>query len=115
MTEETLEHLFYDCNITYNFWLTFQQNIRNFDDNFTFSKEQILLGFTEKNLFFNLIFIIGKTFLYKCKLKETTPTFIGFKSKIKQYQSFELLIANKNNITRKYEQFWAPSQSIFQE
>lgn len=62
LEDETLEHLFYDCNVTKNFWLSFEQSIKKYDANFVISKEQVLLGFPENNLFINLIFIIAKNF-----------------------------------------------------
>ena len=111
--EETIEHLFYDCNVTYNFWLSFLQKIKLFDEHFSISKTEILLGFITKSLFINLLIIIAKNYIFRCKLRNIAPSFIGLKFRIKQYQSNEFYIANKNNRAASYERFWSPLHTIF--
>jgi hypothetical protein len=48
---------FYDC-------------LKRYFHNIEFHKEQFLLGFKEESLTLNLLILIAKNYIYKCKLKE---------------------------------------------
>lgn len=111
--EETIEHLFYDCPVTNQFWLSFIQKVKLYYSHINFTKDKILLGFKSENLFINMIFIIAKNYIYRCKLKETTPNLTGLKCRIRNYQSWDFYIAKKNNRIPSFEKFWAPFQTIF--
>lgn len=93
LDDETIVHFFYDCPITYQFWSSLLQQIRLYSRDFAISKKQIFLGFYSESLFMNLLFIVAKNYIYKCKFKELTPNIFGFKNRIKQYQSYEYYIA----------------------
>ena len=77
--DETIEHLFFD----------------------------IFLGCKDESLLLNLLIILTKNYIYKCKLNEAKPNTIELKNKIKKYQSFDQYIAKKNNTVQAYEKFWA--------
>ena len=72
------------------------------------NKENIFLGCKDESLLLNLLIILTKKYIYKCKLNEAKPNTIELKNKIKKYQSFDQYIAKKNNTVQDYEQFWAP-------
>ena len=111
--EETLEHLFFDCPEVLQFWTAFTQQLRLYYADFVFDKEKVLLGFKYETLFINLLFIIAKNYIYKCKLNEQKPNITDLKYKIKSYHSMELYVAKKNNKVPVVERFWAPLQYIF--
>jgi hypothetical protein len=56
-----------------------------------------LLGFKKESLTLNLLILIAKNYIYKCKLKEKIPNIIKLKYQIKNYYSLEQYIAIKNN------------------
>lgn len=106
---ETVSHLFYDCNITKEFWNLFQILFNELFVNTEFIKKNIFLGFTNEPLLVNLLVILAKKYIYKCKLNETKPSIIEFQCKIKCYKCCQHQIAlNQGNILL-FEKFWAPS------
>ena len=113
--EETLEHLFFNCKITYQFWLSFVEKIKLYDNDFTFRREDILLGFLSENCFINYLFVVAKNFIYRCKLNNSRPNILGLKSRLNEYQALDFYIANKNNTVGAHGRFWSPLQIIFNE
>jgi len=76
------------------------------------NKGNFFLGCKDESLLQNLLIILTKNYIYKCKLNETKPNTIELKNKIKKYQSFDKYIAKKNNMVQAYEKFWAPMHII---
>ena len=76
-------------------------------------KENVFLGFRTEALFLNLLFIIAKNYIYKCKLNEVKPNIIGLKNKIKMYESYDFYVAKKNSTEQAFQKFWSPLQQIF--
>ena len=68
--DETIGHLFYECPITSGFWNQFFDCLKTYYDNIVLDKKSILLGFPEESLLFNLLVIIAKNYIFKCKLNE---------------------------------------------
>ena len=94
-------------------WRTFAEYIKLFYVNFDLSKEKLLLGYDQESLFLNLLIVIVKNYIYKCKFKEVIPNIIGIKNIIKKYQSIDFYNYRKNNKFEACEHFWAPLQEIF--
>ena len=61
----------------------------------------------------NLISIIAKNYIFKCKLTEQRLNIVEFKHKIMWYRSLEQYISKKNNTILAFEQMWTPLQYIF--
>ena len=61
---------FYDC-------------LKRYFHNIEFRKEQVLLGFKEESLSLNLLILIAKNYIYKCKLKEKIPSIIELSIELK--------------------------------
>jgi hypothetical protein len=72
-----------------------------------------LLGFKEESLTLNLLILIAKNYIYKCKLKEKIPNIIELKYRIKNYYSLEQYIAIKNNNLKGFEKYWTPVKHVF--
>ena len=111
--EETIEHLFYDCSLSFNFWCLFRDCVKNIYVDFELDKKKILLGSNSYTLLLNLLTLIAKNYIYKCKLKEKLPNFTELKFVIKQYQRLEEYIAFKNSKQLAFERYWAPIQEMF--
>ncbi len=82
------------------------QNITNNLDWF-----QVCFGkYDSKQLFLNLCIIVGKYFIYTCKLKNTEPRYVDFIHYLSRIKDIEKQIAiNKNKLTI-HEQKWSVIQ-----
>ena len=96
---ESLEHLLFYCNITKDFWRDFsswltKQNI--FMEILTLIN--ILFGVfnnNEDSIILNHLILIGKFFIYKCKLNKVNPILRVFLEKIRSVYHVEKKIATK--------------------
>ena len=113
LEDETVEHLFFNCPLIFPFLRAFYDCLKRYFHNIEFHKEQFLLGFKEESLTLNLLIIIAKNYIYKCKLKEKIPNIIELKYRIKNYNSLEQYIAIKNNNLKGFEKYWTPVKHVF--
>ena len=111
--DETIEHLFYDCNVVHSFWDDFFILVRKFDENIEISRCDIFLGSKTLSLFLNFLLIISKQYIFKCKLKEKSPQITELKARIKYFKTVDESIAKKNMKLEKHLRFWAPYQTMF--
>ena len=111
--EESIEHLFFDCGKTFQFWEVFANHLRQCFPDFTLEKKHILLGSRNFCSFLNLLVLIAKKYIYSCKLKEKLPNIVELEFKIKKYYSLEKYIALKNNKLFVFEKYWTPLHHIF--
>ena len=81
--DETVEHLFFNCPLIFPFLGAFYDCLKCYFHNIEFHKEQFLLGFKKESLTLNLLILIAKNYIYKCKLKEKIPNIIKLKYQIK--------------------------------
>ena len=93
--DETVEHLFYDCPVTKNFLKQFFDQLKLYYSNIELDKKHFLLGFSEESLLLNLLVIIAKQYIFKCKLDEKKPNLTELRGKIKKYMSTEFYIGKK--------------------
>jgi len=84
---ESLEHLLFYCDTTKDFWRTFSSWLSNQNvslDTLTF--ENILFEVFNNNedfIILNHLILLGKFFIYKCKLNTIKPTLTIFLAKTK--------------------------------
>ena len=96
LVQETLLHLFFDCQKVKDFWLTVVEiwNDLNNDDK-TATPDYILLGYFHKKIvnsdMFNILILMGKYFIWRCKLMEYSLNILEFKMFVKS----EFEICNK--------------------
>ena len=76
-------------------------------------KEHFMLGYLDQSIFFNLLIVIVKNYIYKCKLQNNKPNLLELKIKIKNYYTLEVYIARKNNKAAMLEEIWAPLKTVF--
>ena len=106
---ETLEHFFYRCSFSIEFWTKFE--------NFwlTVAREQIkldyiniILGILDQrsNLlnYFNYFIILGKLYLWNCRKNKQVPLFLPFEDVVKRKYEIEKLIASQSISNLKYFQ-----------
>ena len=103
---ETLEHVFYECDIIKDFWNRVGAWINDkVGSDVSANRENIFLGYNVTNppMAINYIILLGKQFIYKCKLHKTTPKCFVFVRNINDFIKIEHIIAsNKNKLSSHY-------------
>ena len=75
---ETIEHLFWECQITKSLWLQLSEWLENItNQKFKFDSENTILGNPGEPIFLQHIKLITKQFIYTQKIKEVKPNLIG--------------------------------------
>ena len=94
---ETIDHLFFRCNYT----LTFFRNVYDWLKITDLKLDMITLLFnditTNPKLVQNLLVLLGKHYIYKCRCSQEKPNFVAFKNIVYSYKQLEEQIAYKNN------------------
>lgn len=112
--DETIEHVFYECCHIQAFLHEFFVRLKRVFHDINIDKKNILLGYPEYSSLLNLLVIIVKNYIYKCKLDEKLPNISGVKQKILHYKSLDMYNGTQNNVIHKTQLFWAPCDQIFQ-
>jgi hypothetical protein len=80
--DETIEHLFFDCPVTQSFLFSWSKQLKQYYKILIFDKKEYFFGFESEDLLVNLISIIAKNYIFKCKLNEERLNIVEFKHKI---------------------------------
>lgn len=102
--DETIEHLFFSCPVIKLFWQDVMNWLETKMERITQLKlEQILFGNENlpKELFrmYNIITIMGKYHIHKCKWQNKNPSLLVFKIELREYfASLKLLQDSSDNI-----------------
>ena len=77
--EETIEHIFYDCDIVVAFWFDFEFYYRDMYE-WSFKQKDMILGYNCNKSYININqnIICAKYYLYLMKLREEQPNFKVF-------------------------------------
>ena len=116
--EETITHLFFKCQIVLRFWNGIHNWIKSncsHCDNFLFSEQLIVLG-TKNNTItdkvIDLLILIGKWHIYKCKLQDKQPSLEIMKQQFRD----RYLIEKKNSISNARQEIfnttWQPYKQL---
>ena len=104
-SEETIEHLFWDCPITRRFIADVQHLI--LDDKVTLSKINFLFGFYGSvGVQFNFIILYAKYYIFSSKCKNSTLSLNSFKCMLKHYRTVEQYMYLKNNKFVSFDSRW---------
>ena len=105
--EETINHLFLECEYSKTLWSDIQNwlegdlpNINSWD---------VVLGFVERQFFGrmeNFLLLLYKRFIYISRLSNKSVKFEGFKVYIKGIMKIEEKIVSKNNKLPQHFQKW---------
>ena len=114
--EEPLEHLLFHCKDTEVFWkevlswlAIHRKEILNFSlIDVLFGKFDIEKDF----MVINHVLLLGKLFIYRCKLDIVKPSLEVFKAKLKATLNLEFYIARKNGTLAQHYRKWDPFISI---
>jgi hypothetical protein len=108
---ETVEHFFYGCRVTKNFWQAFQTwwNLITGEDIKIIYEKDIILGYIrESNVFkvFNCCILIGKHMIYRQKNIEKQPDIYRFHCELKEFLAIETQISLNCNQLDTFEKEW---------
>jgi hypothetical protein len=108
---ETIEHYFYECEKTSDFWILFKTWWNNFKliTKSDITEREVILGSILDNKHtktFNCILLIAKGSIYGNKTNNKQPDFYNFLVQLKFYLKIEEQINTKNNTTTKFEVAW---------
>ena len=104
--EEDIFHLLFQCKFSKRIW----DHVSKFCD-IEINKETIILNtFYYKNNkhIFNLVGLILKQFLYRCRCQKKLPNISNFRTEIKQTFNIENIIARRNLKLSECETKWLP-------
>jgi hypothetical protein len=108
---ETIEHFFFACKITKQFWKALQTWWNgNTNENINIIEENhIILGYFDKNQeykVFNRCILIGKSMIYRTKNLNIQPDIYTYHCDLKEYIAIEKKIATDLNNLQKLEDEW---------
>ena len=100
-TTETISHIFLDCSFSSSFWNETCEKILNKLNScvcLSLEYRDIILGFLTGEMdLLNYIIILGKTYLWTCRCKETKPSFNHFERILLDKYQTEKYISFKSN------------------
>ena len=110
--EQSITHLFYDCDIVRQFWMQFHAQLRDkcqHVENFHFDKELIIFG-TKTNIkndqVIDLMVLLAKFYIYKCKLQNVNPDFRVFLVHLKNRHVTEQYASSVNGNRYDFDLKW---------
>ena len=75
--KETIEHIFWECNISKNIWFKLKEWLENMNMTLDLSSKAVLLGDPKNHIYLEHIKLITKEYIYNSKLKKKLPSFEG--------------------------------------
>ena len=109
---ETILHLFYECTVVQGFWNAFFQWLKGecpHLSNLHPSNKDIIFGInnlSQTDVVVNLFILLGKQFIYKCKLNNNNLYIQQFKLFIKTVYNTDKFVAYKNCSWNKFNRKW---------
>ena len=116
--QETIIHLFWDCPFVQSFWVDI---LHWFMDkcahcrNFSFSESLVLFGLkenvkTDKTM--DLLILLGKYHIYKCKINKTIPNVNLFQKYVKQRFYIEKYMSTISGMFDKFTANWCSYRNL---
>ena len=109
-TTETMSHILFDCSFSTSFWNEICDKILNKLNScrcLSLEYREIILGYLTGEMdLLNYILILGKTYLWTCRYKETKPSFSHFERILLNKYQTEKYISFKSNNTNLFKKKW---------
>ena len=107
---ESLPHILIECEVAKIFWSSVQQWLLDMTGIlYILTAKEIILGINHDNLtFINIVYLIGKKYIYRCVTQQEFPNIDSFIAAIKKYYDIERTIAYTNLTIRKFQLTWGP-------
>ena len=117
-SEETIEHLFWDCNVSKTFWddlLTLLKDKCHHCQNLNLTKRLILFN-VEVNVVtddvVDLLLLLAKYYIYICKWNESRPDVTAFIRMFKSRYNIEKYVNAVRDRTVQFNQMWMPYKRL---
>ena len=83
---EKVSHVFWDCDLVWQFWQEVQVWLQQFNVSSTITKNMVLFGFHKESSSskINVTLLLGKTYIWKNKFRDTALSINAFKKSIKK-------------------------------
>ena len=110
INEETIIHLFWECQISRNFWNRIEDFLETKGLNVAVNYEIISLGMPllkHDNIIINFILILAKYFIFTSKYKKVIPNINHFYQYIYKRQEVEKIIALKKDKLVSHNKKWS--------
>ena len=106
--KQTITHLMFYCQKIRPIWCRIQALLRRAGINCTFNAQNVILNAVVDNTndVCNVIMLICKQFIYRCKCQDEVPTFRDIVYQIKMYYRVELF--NNYIQSRRIKHLWSP-------
>ena len=116
-TTETISHIFFDCSFSTSFWNEICGKILNKLSScgcLSLEYREIILGFLTGEMdLLNYVLILGKTYLWTCRCKETKPSFSHFERILLNKYATEKYISFKSNKINLFKKKWRIFEEMF--
>ena len=115
-SSETIQHLFWYCSVVKQFWKNLEVIINSrciHAHNFKFNEHLVILGVSDNvytDKICDLIVLMAKFYIYRCKVKQISLSLNVFISEIYQRYRVEHEI-NKNSVD--FRNSWGPYMNLF--
>ena len=106
LENETIEHLFWNCTFTQDFWNQLRRELTMFDFSLLTEKSVILGILSKESVLFNHILVIAKKSIYLSRCKSCTPKISDCVSLLTRSYKMERFIAIRNNKKSVHESRW---------
>ena len=110
--EETIQHLLWQCEIVTIFWNDLKHILTikcaHLVD-FSFHEDLVIFGCHEQFMtdqVLDLIILLGKFFIYKCRFVNVLPSITGFKVLLKSRFQIEELLSKRKNQHKTFMDNW---------
>jgi hypothetical protein len=105
---ESILHLFVECTIIKQFWNEMERWVGELTGiRVNFSPKSILFGNPEGLCILDLISLIGKQYIFACKVTDCHPRLTIMKAKIKDHYNREKIIAIHGQSMPRFEAKWS--------
>ena len=110
--KDSIEHMFWNCNITQIFWTQFVDLVKEKCQNaynLRLSKGLVILGVDDNirtDPIFDFILLFAKQYVYKCKLERCQPNIDVFKRKLSMRYRIELFNAKLDQTQNNFNTKW---------
>ena len=103
--KETIEHLFWECNVSKNIWFKLKEWLEamNTDKILEFNSKNVLLGDPNNYIYLEHIKLITKEYIYNSKLKKNLPSFEGLIPYITYKIKIEKDVLTKQLFQKKWD------------
>ena len=106
---ETVKHLMWECNVTKDFWSDLRIWMNNeLNIFFNVNYQNICFGLLNENFDFfqNIIILLAKRYIYRCRVEEKKLSIYVFKALVKVIEKSEKVVAERNNRMTPHIKRW---------